>query len=205
MSFGEITSFVTRNFTVSEGIDLIKPLGLFIIGLAIYVWFIFKFYRLLARREIFKLDIDEKKHYGKFKSFLLRFIYLIRYIVIFPVFLLFWVLILSVILAFLSKNTPIEGILLIAVALVGVIRFMTYYNEDLSRDLAKMMPFALLGVFLVDASYFVTTNSIEKIWQFFDLWKLIVYYLIVIILMEFVLRTLRGIVNSIKNRGKKED
>lgn len=203
MPLSEITSFVVKNFTISEGINLAKPLGLFIIGLAIYSWFIFKFYRFLARREIFKLDIDKKKHYGKFKLFLIEFIYLIKYIIIFPVFLLFWVLILSVILAFLSRNTSMENILLISVALVGTIRAMAYYDEELSRDLAKMMPFALLGVFLVDISYFVTANTLEKIGQLFGLWKLVVYYLIVIILIEFVLRTFRGIINSVKNKKEK--
>ena len=87
--------------------------------------------------------------------------------------------------------------MLISVSLVGVTRVMSYYNEDLSKDLAKMMPFALLGVFLVDISYFEITNSIEAIKQIISLWRLIVYYLLILILIEFILRILYTIVKTI--------
>jgi len=86
------------------------------------------------------------------------------------------------------------------VALIGVIRAMAYYDEDLSKDLAKMMPFALLGVFLVDISYFTLSNSIGAIIQLFSLWELIVYYLIILILIEFVLRILYFIVKAFKRK-----
>jgi len=68
--------------------------------------------------------------------------------------------------------------------------FGTIIEEDLSKDLSKMMPFALLGVFLIDISYFSITDSLETIIQLPILWKLIVYYLIALIIIEFVLRVL---------------
>jgi hypothetical protein len=188
-SLQEITSLLAQNFTFLEATNLAKPLSLFILGLAVYSWFIFKFYRFLAKREIFEFKINKGESSPQgFRAFLHGSMYLIKHIIIFPLFLLFWVLILTTILAFLSKNAGIENILLISVALVGVIRLMAYYDEDLSKDLAKMMPFALLGVFLVDISFFSVSNSLETIKQIPSLWKLIVYYLVIIVLLEFVLR-----------------
>jgi hypothetical protein len=36
----EITTTISQNFSVAEGIKFVKPLGLFVLGLAIYSWFI---------------------------------------------------------------------------------------------------------------------------------------------------------------------
>jgi len=53
-----------------------------------------------------------------------------------------------------------------------------------------MLPFALLGVFLVDSHYFAVTETIEMAKQIPQLWKNMVYYLAFTILLEFVLRIL---------------
>ncbi|GIT11681.1 MAG: hypothetical protein CM1200mP32_11740 [Methanobacteriota archaeon] len=36
--------------------------------------------------------------------------------------------------------------------MVGAVRILAYWTEDLSRDVAKMLPFAVLGVFLVGST-----------------------------------------------------
>ena len=54
----------------------------------------------------------------------------------------------------LSKFSSPNHILVVSVSLVAAIRVTSYYNEQLSQDLAKMIPFALLGIFLVDATFF---------------------------------------------------
>lgn len=196
VSFGGLASFGGVNFSFSEGLSLAKPLGLFIIGLAIYSFFIFKFYKFLARREIFTFSMDKAE--GGFSKFLHGIFYFFKYLLVFPVFMIFWVMILSVILAFLSKNSDVETLILISVALVGVIRVMAYYDEDLSKDLAKMMPFALLGVFLVDISFFSTANTINTLIEMTKLWRLWVYYLFMLILIEFILRIFYSIVGLIR-------
>lgn len=203
-SLQNITSLLADNFSINEGTSLAKPLALFILGLAIYAWFIFKFYRFLSRREIFNLMIgQENESRSGFSSFLDGIIYVIKYLFVFPLFLLFWILILTTILAFLARKTPIENILLISVALVGAIRVTAYYDEDLSKDLAKMMPFALLGVFLVDVSYFSISNTLESIKQLFTLWRLAVYYLIILFLIELVMRIVYPVIKSIKKIEQK--
>jgi len=56
----------------------------------------------------------------------------------------FWFMVLSLLMIMISKVPDLGQIFQISIALVSVIRITAYYNEDLSRDLAKMLPFALL-------------------------------------------------------------
>ena len=114
--------------------------------------------------------------------------YLTKYLVLFPAFAFFWFAVLTLILTFLSRDRPITDILLIALATVATIRVTAYYNEDLSRDLAKILPFAVLALFLIDASFFNVRDSLEV------LHETILYYLLFLVVVEFALRLLLGIV-----------
>ena len=193
VSLQEIVDGAAANFSYTEALAVLKPLPLFILGIGVYSWFIFKFYRFVARREIFPLKFESNK-------FLNGVWFVFKYIVIFPLMTFFWFLVLTVILSFLSRQDSIQTVLLTSMALVGVIRLMAYYNEDLSKDLAKMLPFALLGVFLVDVSFFSIGDSLEGLKQLPSAWKSIVYYLVFIVILEFVLRIMYSIVRLFKKR-----
>jgi hypothetical protein len=181
---------VLNNFSIGEAFFLLKPVFLFLIGVAVYSVFIFKFYKFIARREIFSLNHEEGEG---IKNFFGALFYFLKYIILFPLFTFFWFLVFAIILAFLSKQNDISIVLLISIALVGTIRIVSYYSEDLSKDLAKMLPFALLGVFLVDVSYFSLPNSVELFKQIPLMWKEVSYYLVFIVLLEFILRIIYGI------------
>ena len=77
------------------------------------------------------------------------------------------------------------------------------YTEDLSRDIAKMLPFALLGIFLIDLRYFDLNTSAELLNRVGDEWKSIFYYWVFVVLLELVLRItepyFKALYNSIKN------
>jgi len=186
----EILQGAAQTFSLEEGLFLMKPLLIFILGMAVYSMFIFKFYRFVARRDVFKTnskkkDGSNKTGLGKFFTYI---VYIFKHIFALPIIIFFWFVILSVILAFLSKQEGAQMVLLVSIALIATIRIMAYYNEDLSKDLAKMLPFALLGIFLVDISFFSTENSFNVIAQIPSLWNILVYYFIFLILLEFVLR-----------------
>jgi len=191
---------VLNNFSLGEAYVLLKPAFLFILGVAVYSMFIFKFYRFIARREIFSLKHSESEER---KNFFGAVFYVLKYLIIFPLFTFFWFLVFSMILAFLSKQNEISTILIISIALVGTIRIVSYYSEDLSKDLAKMLPFALLGVFLVDVSYFSLPNSLGIIKQLPGMWREVSYYLAFIVLLEFVLRIIYGIAKMFRKDNRK--
>jgi hypothetical protein len=113
-----------------------------------------------------------------------------------------WFVILTVLLVFLAKDQPIDRILLVSIAVLSAIRITSYYNEDLSRDLAKMLLFALLGVFVIDLSYFSLPGSIGALQQAMTQWESVAYYLIFIIGLEFVLRLTSPVLNLVVVPGK---
>ena len=196
---------LNTNFSIQEAQAITIPLILFVFGIFIYSWFIFKFYRFLAKRDIFKFDLRKysESSFGALKVLLNGIFYIIEYLLILPLVTFFWFIILSGILIFLSK-TNLENVLLIAMALVGSVRIAAYYNEELSKDLAKMLPFALLGIFLIDVSFFSFQTSLDTLWMLPTMWKQMAYYLVFIILLEFILRILYAIFKIFKKEAKEE-
>jgi len=177
-------------FSIPEALDLIKPLALFVLGIVVYALFIFKFYRFIGKKNIFELDLHkyDTSKFGALKKAVSGILYIFEYIFLFPIFAFSWFLVLTVLLSVLSKHHAVENILLISIALVSAIRIAAYYNEDLSKDLAKMLPFALLGVFLVDMTFFSLDTTIATITQLPTMWKNMLYYLVFVIALEFILR-----------------
>lgn len=184
-----------QNFSFPILWDALKPLLFFIVGIVVYSIFIFKFYRFVARKDIFEIDVDKYTPDWKGVAAKLAHIvgYILKHLFIYPLFLFFWFIVLTVLLVFLTKSQTIHNIMLISVALIGAIRVTAYYSEDLSKDLAKMMPFALLGVFLVDITHF----SLAEAWTLLSslpyAWLTALYYLCTIIGLEFILRIAKAI------------
>jgi len=161
-------------FNISEAYNVLGSLGILLLEIVIYSIFIFKFYRFLASRDIIKVN------YSRYSNVGLRFIrwigYLLQNIFLFPVIVFFWFAILAMFLGFLGKHQTTESILLVSIALVSAVRVAAYYSEELSRDLAKMLPFALLGIYLVDQSYFEFAVSLELLKSIPEYWIVPVSY-----------------------------
>ena len=114
--------------------------------------------------------------------------YIAKYIILFPVIAFFWFAVITLILAFLAKDQSFSEVLLMGLATVGTIRVAAYINEDLSRDLAKMLSFAVLGIFLINTSFFTITDSLTLLNESMNYTDNILYYLVFLIAMEFALR-----------------
>jgi len=185
---------------LTEAYNILKPLGILVVEIAIYSILVFKFYRFLASRDIIKVDFKRYKNVG------LRFIrwigYLLQSVFLLPIIVFFWFAVLAIFLGFLGKNQTTESILLVSIALVSAVRVAAYYNEDLSRDLAKMLPFALLGIYLVDQSYFEFSVSLDLLTRVPEHWVLLVYYFAFLIILEFVLRILHNIISPMRKKPK---
>ena len=185
----EILQGATNSFSLNEGLQLYQPLIIFVFGMMVYSVFIFKFYRFVARRDIFK-DVSKGKNEGERKGsskFFGYLAYIFKHVFVLPILIFFWFLVLTVILAFLSRQEGAQIVLLISIALIATIRVMSYYNEDLSKDLAKMLPFALLGIFLVDISFFSAEASINAIKEIPALWHILIYYLLFLQFLNYFL------------------
>ncbi|NIO45103.1 MAG: hypothetical protein GTN36_06165 [Candidatus Aenigmarchaeota archaeon] len=186
-------------------------LFVFTIGLFIYAIFVWHFYRTLAKRDLFKIDLEKynlphvkHKTLGKAGSVIA---YILKYGFIFPVYIFIWFLILSSFLLVLTEETTINNILLISIVVVSTTRVTSYYNENLSTDLAKLVPFALLGVSLIDPNFFSMETTVARFSEIPNLWSQILQFLIFSIVLEWILRILylikRGFSGSKKLKESK--
>ncbi len=137
------------------------------------------------------------------------------YLVLFPLIVIFWFLAIVILLIFLSEKPEspllilahIESVFLVSIALVTAIRITAYYTEDLSKDLAKMLPFALLGVFIVNSTWVSIPASLEMlelITVTHSLIEKVVYYCLFVVLLEFVLRGFNSVRKRVFPKKKKE-
>ena len=191
----DTSDIFTKGLNVNDALDLLWTASVYTLFMAAYAVFVFKFYRFVASRDMFAVDLSRYEDAGLrwLKSSFHVVIYILKYLILFPVFAFFWFAVLTLILAFLSKGQAFSDSLLIAIATVGAIRVTAYYRESLSRDLAKILPFTVLAVFLVDVSFFSVDESIESLKEARDYTEDILYYLLLLIVLEFVLRLLKGI------------
>ncbi len=189
-----MNDILPQQLNVNDAVDLLVPVAVYILGMAAYALFIFKFYRFVALRDMFQIDLSryEESRHSVVRGFLHIVIYVAKYLILFPIIAFFWFAVLTMILAFLSKEQPFSEVLLMALATVCAIRITAYYSEDLSKDLAKILPFAVLAIFLIDASFFTVRESLEVLKEARHHAEDIIYYLLFLIAMEFVLRVVMG-------------
>lgn len=197
-----IVSSITKESSVY---DLVG----FSIGMVIYGIFIFHFYRFLAKRDMFSLNIEERLRGGKFRSSGKKVSavpriagYITTNIFVFPIVIFLWFLGYSLFMFLLAQNMTISTVFLVSSSLIMAIRIAAYYNEDLSRDLAKLLPFALLGIFLISPTFFSVDEIIQRLLEIPNFIIQIAVFLVVAIVVETVLSILYLI--KIKITGDKE-
>ena len=174
------------------------PTLMAIIAIAVYSGFVFMFYRILAKKDLLTLDLSKyaDDFGGKVKKYLRSVLFVIQYIVVVPVLIAFWTLVLAVILTLLSDSSDHARNALIATSVVGAVRILAYWTEDLSRDVAKMLPFAVLGVYLVSSTSVQWSEFLELLESLPELAKSFFSSLLLLAILETLLRivsTLRRI------------
>ena len=201
----DIYDALPTELNIYDALDLLRPVSVYIAGMAVYAIFVFTFYRFVAARDMFALDLSryEQSRYKWLRSVLHVVMYVLKYILLFPFFAFFWFAVITAILAFLAKDQSFSQVLLMGLATVGTIRVAAYVKEDLSRDLAKMLPFAVLGIFLVNTSFFQIEDSLALLDETMNYTENILYYLVYLIALEFALRMIMGIVVFVIAMGKR--
>ncbi len=192
----EITKWTTHfslDKILSGDLSAFEELFILIIAIAAYSIIIWHYYRFIARRDCFTLST---KKYPKVVGFL-------KYFFIFPFVAFLFFMGFSLLLLFLTRTYEISAVLSTSFAITIAIRITAYYNEDLSKDVAKMLPFALLGIFLVDPSYFRFEDIIDRIYSLPEFITLAIQYILFVIFVEWILRIFLTIYYAIfPNRRK---
>ncbi len=202
MVFENVTNYLTDTFnqlSVEGARMTLEPLILFLAGMIVYSLFIFKFYKFISRRDLFKIG----KESGHSKAG--KVVHALKYIFLFPVAAFLWFLVISVLLSILSTVLTIGNIFMISMALLSTIRITAYANQDLSEEIAKIVPFALLGAFLLDITSFSTSAVFKVVEQLPSTKFTLIYYFGFIFAVEMLLKILLYIKNSGSRKGGKQN
>lgn len=156
----------------------------------LYSFFVWKFYRFIATKNIFGLDLNKynKTSHPFFTKLLAGGFYFLEYIIILPFIIFFWFTIFTLFLLVLTNNLEVNTLLTISAIIVAVVRLSCYYKEDLAKDLAKLLPFTLLAVALVNQNFFNFERILENISIIPSFFNKILIYLVFIIILEVFLR-----------------
>lgn len=171
----------------TRDISTIDLLG-FSLGMVAYGIFIWHFYRLISRREIVSLHLNKYDTDGRKITSIM--VYIIKYVIVFPLVITAWFFVYSLFMFFLAPGIEQDFVFLVVISLVVAIRIAAYYKEDLSRDLAKMVPFALLGIFLVNTSLFTIDQLLARLDNFIPFVGKIATFVLFAIGVEAILRIL---------------
>jgi len=117
-----------------------------VVILAFYCYVVLLFYRKLSKRDIFEIHMEDKHGLGKIFEGIM---YIVKYIILFPLYTLFWFFFLSYTLLFLGA-VNFEHILFLAALVLSATRLLAYFNESAAKEIAKLLPFVFLSTILLN-------------------------------------------------------
>ena len=178
-----------ENITSQFAVDVsFQELIGYSIGMVIYGFFIWNFYRFIARREMIPVCLE--KYQSSKRKAVAGIAYVFKYVIVFPLVILVWFVVYSTFLFFMAPDIPVGHVFLIVISLVVTVRISAYYKEDLAKDFAKLIPFALLGIFITSNVFFTPNDIVDRAYGFLPFLGKILGFVIYAIIVETVLRVL---------------
>lgn len=197
-----------KNITQSSIYDIVG----FSIGMVVYGIFIFHLYRFISKRDMFSLNIEQRLRGGKFKSsgekvsVAPRIVsHIAINVFIFPIVIFVWFLAYSIFMFFLAQDMSIETVFLVSSSIIIAVRIAAYYNEDLARDIAKLLPFVLLGIFILSPTFFSLDEIKSRLYEIPNFIIQITTFLGIAITIEIILSSLYLIKLKFFGRKEKKD
>ncbi len=186
---------------------IFTTLFFFTIIISLYGIFVYYFYKNLARRNLINLDLNqynttEHPMLGKFFAFLF---YVLEYLIILPILTFIWFAVLAIFLVVLSEIDNVGTILMICAALIASVRVVSQISGQLSQDLAKIVPFTLLGLFILNPGFFDLTALVNRFSQIPVLISQIPIYIFFIIGVEILARVIGFFERMFRTRGEIEE
>lgn len=191
----------TLNF-FPEDQKMLFSLIIYTLLILMYSIFIWKFYRFLASRDIIQLNLSQYNYSSRpaLEKITAVGLYALEYLIILPFLVFFWFAILSIFLLVLSESQNTLQILLISAAIIASTRVTSYISEDLSKDLAKILPFTILAAFILGSKFFDPDLVIVKISQIPSLFDNVITFVIFIFIIEFVFRLLYSVYQLVASK-----
>jgi hypothetical protein len=166
--------------------------NLFVIVLLIVLYsiFVWKLHKIISKKNLLDLNLNKYNlaEYGNTKL-VSAALYFLEYIIILPFFTFFWFMAFAVFIIIFTENLDINLVFIISAAIITSIRMTAYYNESLSREMAKLLPFNLLAASLiVGQNFFSVERIIGHLVEIPSAMNIILPYLAFIMLIEIILR-----------------
>jgi hypothetical protein len=198
--------FVDISSSFPENERIVMSLFIYTILILMYAVFIWKFYKFLARRDIIQLNLRQYEYsvHPSWEKFLAVALYTLEYLIILPFLVLFWFAIFSVFLLVLSESQNTQQILMISAAIITSTRIMSYISEDLSKDIAKILPFTVLAAFILGSNFFDSGTLFNKFAEIPNLFTHILIFLVFIFLVEFLFRAMFSVVQLVLSKDSDE-
>lgn len=178
-------------------LQIFVNLFLLVLVVVLYAIFVWKFYRFISKKNILELNLNQ---YNKFErpaviKMMAGIFYFLEYIIILPFLIFFWFSIFTIFLILLTDGLDIQTILVISAVIIGAVRMTAYYKDDVSKEVAKLLPYTLLAVSMTRADFFNFERILGNITQIPAFYHHIIYYLAFIIILEIVLRAFDMIIS----------
>lgn len=185
----------------SDGAGVLIPAALFAISVAVFAYAVFNLSRVMSVRNVLGIDLSglrRRAREGRNIFWLIYGVgYLVSYGVVFPTLAYVWFTILVILLGFMYNDKTPDDLLFISVSILAAVRVTAYHSPDLARDIAKILPFGLLGVFLVNLGDFDYGKSIALLTEAGKEERIAFFYWLYISIQELVLRVTQSSITGL--------
>jgi len=161
-------------------------LALLILLTFLYVLFVWKLYDIISTKNFLGKYFDNLARTNNSVSS--KLVYFIEYIIISPFIIFFWFIAFAIFVLLLTNIQEITTILIIVTIIVATIRMTAYVNKELSKEIAKILPFTLLAIAISTLNFFNIERIFERIGEISSIFSSMWFYLLLIFLIEVILR-----------------
>ncbi|HLD42089.1 MAG TPA: hypothetical protein VJB06_03560 [archaeon] len=98
----------------------------------------------------------------------------------------------------MTKSRPIEDILFLGIIVVAATRIGAYVSEKLAEDMAKVLPWTLIVIFLIDPKAVTLDTFTSSTPILLSQLPKVAKYFLFIIFLEWILRIANWIFSSVK-------
>jgi len=120
------------------------------IGILAFSYFIWKSGKVLSKREVFRSKSKYTPEGTKISPVRRKIIYVVKYLLIFPIMLYGWVVVCFFFMYALNTSLSFGTLTLIMVGIIMASRIAAHWNESLAEDIMKFLPFNLLFTLLIN-------------------------------------------------------
>lgn len=162
----------------------LETLGIAAGGIALYTALVFAFYQNISRVEAFH-SREKAGWWG-------RVVHYAESALVFPLMSMLYFAVLAGSLFVLAKPTQATyNVLLLAMAVVLSVRLTAFMSENMSADLAKLLPLGLLGVLLVDPGSYTLAPIWGRLKEVPSFGPVLGRFFLLFLVSEMVMRTAR--------------